>query len=208
MPKDTKGKLIVIYGINNLGKSTQAKLLVSTLNERGYVTEYLKYPIYNLEPTGPEINKILRGGGAQKISEVDLQRLYAQNRFDYQSVLSKTLAQGIHVVAEDYTGTGIAWGVTKGAMLEVLEQINQGLLVEDIAILLDGERFLEGKESDHLHERDDNLMHRCRQTHLDLAKRYHWRIIPANGSIEAVKNDIWELMLPLVHNPEISKLER
>ena len=202
MPRDTKGKLIVIYGINNLGKSTQAKLLVSTLNERGYTTEYLKYPIYDLEPTGPKINKILRGGGAQKISEIDLQRLYAQNRFDYQSVLSKTLARGIHVIAEDYTGTGIAWGVAKGAALDSLEQINQGLLVEDIAILLDGERFLEGKESEHLHERDDDLMHRCRQTHLDLAKRYHWRIIPANGSIENVNNSIWESVLPLVHSPK------
>ena len=200
MPTDTKGKLIVIYGINNLGKSTQAKLLVNTLNEGGYTTEYLKYPIYNLKPTGQKINKILRGGGAQKISELELQRLYAQNRFDYQATIAKTLARGIHIVAEDYTGTGIAWGATKGAPLEALEQINQGLLIEDIAILLDGERFMEGKESDHLHERDDELMSRCRQTHQMLAKRYGWHVIPANLAIESVQQLIWQFVSGILDN--------
>lgn len=198
MPQDTKGKLIVIYGINNLGKSTQAKLLTSTLNERGIQTEYLKYPIYDLAPTGPEINKILRSGGGQIISEIELQKLYAQNRFDYQSTLQKLLARGVTVVAEDYTGTGLAWGVTKGASLEELEKINAGLITEDLAILLDGKRFLEGKEEAHLHEKDDNLMNRCRQTHLDLAKRYEWKILLANDEIKPIQEKIFALAIDLL----------
>lgn len=189
-----RGTLIVLYGTNNLGKSTQAKLLVAKLIAAGKPTEYLKYPVYDCEPTGPRLNQILRGGGPQLISEIELQKLYAQNRRDFQPQLEKKLAAGITVVAEDYTGTGLAWGVTKGAELSTLEQQNEGLLVEDLAILLDGERFLSGKEENHLHESSDELMLRCRQVHLDLAKKYGWKIVDANQPVEAVTAAVWQIV--------------
>ncbi|HLC89890.1 MAG TPA: hypothetical protein VJG65_02935 [Patescibacteria group bacterium] len=188
------GKFIVLYGSNNLGKSTQAKLLVTNLIKHGFPAEYLKYPIYDLAPTGQQINKILRGGGTQKISELELQNLYAQNRRDFQPTVAKKLNQGIHLVAEDYIGTGLAWGVTKGAPLEDLEKQNKGLLKENLAILLDGERFLDGKEKNHLHESSDELMTKNRQVHLDLAKKYGWQMIDANQPIEKVQQDIWRLV--------------
>lgn len=188
---DTKGKLIVIYGTNNLGKTTQAKLLVSNLNQAGYPTEYLKYPIYD-SPTGLKINRILRGGKIQTILELKLQKLYAQNRHDFQPQLQNKLAQGINVVAEDYIGTGLAWGTTKGASLTDLEEQNQNLIKEDLAILLDGKRFLDGKEENHLHEQSDEWMKKCRQIHLNLAQKYGWQVINANQPIEIIAGQIWQ----------------
>ena len=44
--KNKKGKFIVLYGNNNVGKSTQAKLLVEKLKEKGENVRYFKYPIY------------------------------------------------------------------------------------------------------------------------------------------------------------------
>ncbi len=44
--------LITLYGVNNIGKSTQARFLVERLQAEGHRVEYLKYPIYDLEPTG------------------------------------------------------------------------------------------------------------------------------------------------------------
>ena len=199
--KKNQGKMIVIYGSNNLGKTTQAKLLVEKLNQEGFKTEYLKYPIYDCEPTGPQINQILRSGQPQKITELELQELYAQNRLDYQPRLAEKLNQGINIVAEDYIGTGLAWGVTKGAPLDKLEKQNQGLIKEDIAILLAGERFLDGKEENHLHEKSDKLMNKNRQVHLDLAKRYNWQIVEANEPVEKVQNNIWEKVKATLDNP-------
>lgn len=193
------GKLIVLYGINNLGKTTQAKLLVKKLQGLGLRAEYLKYPIYELKPTGPKINQILRSGNKQNISEEEFQNLYAQNRRDYEPMVKKKLGEGISIVAEDYIGTGIAWGVSKGADLNILEKQNQDLLSEDIAILLDGERFLEGKESNHLHESNDSLMQRCRQIHKDLAKKYKWYIINANQPIDSVHQDIIKIIQKTLH---------
>jgi len=187
-----KGKLIVLYGINNLGKTTQAKLIVERLEKLGRKVQYLKYPIYDLEPTGPKINEMLRGGKKQNISEIEFQSIYAQNRQDYQPKLIETLNNGIDVVAEDYTGTGIAWGITKGADLVELEKINQNLLKEDLAIMLEGERFLSGKEDNHLHESNDDFMNLCRQSHEILAQRYGWKKVNAMGNIEEVSNKIWQ----------------
>jgi dTMP kinase len=188
------GKFIVLYGINNLGKSTQAKLLVERLQQAGLATEYIKYPNYDLEPTGPQLNEILRSGRIQTMPEIELQTLYAQNRRDYQPTLIEMIKAGKTVVAEDYTGTGLAWGVTKGAALEELEQINGDLIKENLAILLDGERFLEGKESNHLHEKNDDLMNRCRATHRELAERYGWQIVNANQPPEVVADQTWQIV--------------
>lgn len=189
-----KGKFIVIYGTNNLGKSTQAHLLVHAIQKLGKKAEYLKYPVYTLDPTGPKINEILRKKIVQNISEENFQSLYAQNRRDFEPRLLKKLREGVHIVAEDYIGTGLAWGMTKGANRHILEYQNQGLLREDIAILLDGERFLDAKENSHLHEKSDELIKKCRETHRTLAKKLGWHIIHANQTREKVQHDIWEVV--------------
>ncbi len=196
-----KFMFIVLYGINNLGKTTQARLLVERLRREGFAAEYLKYPIYGLTPTGPALNDILRSGNPQRMSEVALQALYAQNRRDYQPVLERKLASGMVVVAEDYTGTGIAWGLAKGAPRETLERMNADLRREDVGIWLDGERFLTGREDRHLHESSPELISRCRQTHRTLAERYGWLPVNANQSVPHVADDIWRLVAERIARP-------
>jgi thymidylate kinase len=47
-----RGKFIVLYGANNLGKSTQVELLVNNLRtlQHWKLTHKVKYPIYDLDP--------------------------------------------------------------------------------------------------------------------------------------------------------------
>jgi len=189
-----EGLFIVIYGINNIGKSTQVEMLVNALEKSELKVEYLKYPIYDLSPTGPKINKILRSGEQQEISEEEFQGLYAKNRYDFQPQLIKKLDEGINVVAECYTGTGLAWGWTKGADLEKLIEINKGLLQPDIDILLDGDRFLAGKEETHQHETNDDWMEQCRKNFLELAVRFNWDVVNANQEPEEVHQEILEVI--------------
>ena len=101
------------------------------------------------------------------------------------------LESGIWAIAEDYKGTGISWGVTYGIPLKVMEDINAGLIDEDMAILLDGERFGAGIEREHLHESGERWG-QAREVHLDLAKRYGWEVVNANYSIERVTSEIWQ----------------
>jgi len=211
MSKKQLGKFIVIYGSNNLGKSTQVKLLSCKILESKKDVLTIKYPIYSLKPTGQKINNIIRkevGTGKALTSELELQKIYAQNRMDFQPQLLGILEAGINVVAEDYAGTGIAWGMTKGMTIRKLEEINRGLVSPDLAILLDGSRFEQAKEIKHRYENADaweqlrqlNLFspngswERNREIHQILARRYGWKMVDANQNVDKVAQDIWDLV--------------
>lgn len=197
-----RGKFIVIYSPNNLGKSTQLELLKARLAGEGGKYVFIKYPRYDLEPTGPLINAILRHPDTldKEYTEAELQELFAQNRRDFQPQLEQLLAEGTTVIAEDYKGTGIAWGMTRDVPLEYLESINSDLLEPDLSILLDGKRFIQGKENGtHRNESAEQVLwEKNRKIHQDLAKRYTWHIVNANQTKEKVHQDIWKLVEPVL----------
>ena len=189
-----QGKFITLYGINNIGKSTQAHLLVEHLKRIGHKVVFLKYPLYDLAPTGQILNEILRGNKTQELTEEELQTLFMQNRLDFEPQLKHFLAEGTTVVAEDYTGTGIAWGLAKGLDQAWLEQKNQHLVREDLAILLRGKRFLQAKEKGHLHEENDQLIEKVDAILMQLAKKYAWQVVDAEGSVEQVAARIFTVV--------------
>ncbi len=182
--------LITLYGINNIGKSTQAKKLVERLESEGKTVKYIKYPVYEIEPTGRFLNDFLRGGG--RVSEEELQMWFALNRYQFEPTLKKWLEEGVIVVAEDYTGTGLAWGTAKGANLEWLESLNKYLVREDLAILLDGERFKEAVEEGHVHETNEEFMRKSREVHLMLGEKYGWKKVEVTGGIEETAEKVWD----------------
>src|SRR3989338_7485375 len=108
--QNDRGKFIVFYGINNLGKTTQAKILVDKLKLHGLKAEYLKYPVYDIAPSGPILNNYLRQNNFYNLSAREIQIIYAFNRLQFEKTLVEKVAQGINIVAEDYTGTGLTWG--------------------------------------------------------------------------------------------------
>lgn len=188
-----KGKFIAFYGINNIGKTTHALRLVNRLNASGYKAVYIKYPKYDLAPSGPYLNKILRKSkhNVQPISEEELQVWFALNRYQIEPYVRKLLTEGKNVVAEDYTGTGLAWGWLKGANLAWLEEINKYLLKEDLAVLLEGKRTLKAKESNHIHESDDILVEKSKKVHSILAKKYGWKIVKLANTKDETADKVW-----------------
>lgn len=187
-----KGKLIVLYGINNLGKTTQAKLLVDKINATGRQAEYIKVHIYDQAPDGPMISDYLRGGNPYDLTPREFQLLAAVNKYHYQATLKEKLEQDIIVVAEDYWATSVAWGVGAGVDKQFLIRLNEGLIKEDLAFLFDGERFLDSTEPGHRHEVDMDLTNRVRQVHLELGQEYGWKKVNANDAIINIHTLIWE----------------
>ena len=173
---------ITLYGINNIGKTTHTVRLVKRL----------KKAVYDVHPSGDFLNKVLRSGESQMLSEEELQLWFVLNRTQFQPILKGWLDAGKIVVAEDYTGTGIAWGTTKGLETAWLESLNKHLIKEDVAILLDGERTTQAIEKDHLHEEDHNLMERCRRVHLKLGKKYGWKRVEVQPKKSDTFDLIWE----------------
>lgn len=186
-----RGKFIAIYGPNNIGKSEQASRLVQNLRDKGVNASYLKYPVYDLDPTGPILNSILREG--RKSAAVETQTYFAKNRRDFEPTLKNRVATGEWIVAEDYTGTGFAWGITYGVDLKILEELNMGLIDEDLAICLLGERFSTGIEKEHLHEQSGRW-ERNREMHRKLAGILGWNVVNANQTMEKVAKDIKDIV--------------
>lgn len=196
-----KGKMITIYGINGIGKTTQVEILVDYLKEKGLNASRLKYPVYELEPEGPFIYKYLRDPDFRCKNELttdELQMKYVENRKRYEPELKKRLEAGEWIIAEDYLGTGISWGLTWGGDLEFLEEINNKLLQPDLSILMHGHRFTTALEKDHRNEMESERIKICKNFHLLLACRYGWEIINANRDIEEVKLEIADKVNKLI----------
>ncbi|MBI2634596.1 hypothetical protein HYW82_02940 [Candidatus Peregrinibacteria bacterium] len=193
----TKGKFITIYGINNIGKTTHAKRLVDRLRKDGFKAEYLKYPVYELEPTGPFLNRMLRSG-KQNIPEDQLQLWFVLNRCQFQPKLQKMLNKGIIVVAEDYTGTGIGWGIAKGLTLSWMEEINKYLLKEDLAIFLHGKRDTRAVEENHVHEQNPDLLKKSESVFRKLAEKYKWQKVKLADKIEDTAEKCWQAAIKTI----------
>ncbi|MDO8581474.1 MAG: hypothetical protein Q7S16_01235 [bacterium] len=193
-----KGKLIVLYGINNLGKTTQAKMLTDRLRREKKDVVYIKYPIYTLAPSGPIVSAYLREGNPYALTPREFQTITALNRTQYESTLQAILERGTIVVAEDYLGTGIAWGEGAGVDPKFLRDINSALYKEDIAILLHGRRFTFSIEKNHTHEEDSTLMERVRVAHEQCADERGWIRVAVDGTKEYVHEKIWEIIKKLL----------
>lgn len=186
------GFIAAFYGMNNIGKSSVIRGIVEKLGEKAFS---LKYPIYNI-PSGRRINAYLRGGNPEGLTPIEAQRIFAQNRVDFEPQLLKMSKRRIAVL-EDYNGTGKAWGmITTGATIEEMEEINKGQLEPDLNVLLDGERFKGAIEANHKHESiDDEAWERGRRIHLELAKRYGWEIVEVRfGELEREIDECVELI--------------
>ncbi len=194
-----KKSFIAIYGITNLGKTTQVEIIKERCKVENIPIHIQKYPIYDLEPTGPLIRQAIKEGNPKKFSAGEIQALMAKNRFDHNEWIRDHLhfdGGTSSIIAEMYTGTGIAYGKGDGVHSEYLLALNKGLVVPDITILLDGNRFMESVESSHRFEQDHEKTEAIRQIHLDLAAKNNWHLVNANQSKAEVHQQIWSLIKP------------
>ena len=189
-----KGIFIVLYGVNSTGKSTQNDLLTKRLQNSGHAVTSLKYPLYDIEPSGPMINEYLRRDNPLKLTPREFQIIQVVNRTQYDNELRRLLAEGTHIVAEDYTGTGIAWGMAAGIDKRFLVRLNTHLLREDIGILFNGKQFIDGKEDEHTHEEDDDLIVRSYSAHRELASDSDWYIIASDKAPNVVHAEVWRIV--------------
>ena len=188
-----RGALITIYGINNLGKTTHATILAKNLEKLGLKVKLIKYPIYDIEPSGTFLNSVIRSE-KQNMTEEELQLWYVINRYQYQAELERLLNDGFIVIAEDYSGTGIAWGIAKGLDEKWIIDANKYLINPDLAILFEGKRMLSAKEKIHIHEQNDELMEKCREVHVHLAEKFGWVRMLIEGTINNSAKKLWSIV--------------
>lgn len=195
MADNTRGNLIVLYGVNNMGKTTQAKMLVESLILHfSKQAEYIKYPIYTIEPSGTLINSYIKQGNPNKLTPREFQLLHVLNRTQHQADLRKKLEKGTWIVAEDYIGSGIAWGMAEGIKKDFLYTINSHLIQEDLGILFTGKPFAEQIDKNNIHETNTDLTNKANQAFDQLSKEFSWHQIKADQDKQAVQQEILNII--------------
>lgn len=193
-----KGRIVVIEGMDKAGKTTQSRVLVSALRNKGKLCDSLDFPDYST-PIGREIKSFL--DGKRDYPDETKLMLLSANRWERKEIIDRTLSNGTILVMNRYYHSNLAYGVSKNLELDWLMTLDRGLPKEDLCIVLEIRPTISESRSKHagdLFENDKDLLKNVYKNYRKLAKLFNWKIINGERSKEEVSRDILNMVLKFV----------
>jgi dTMP kinase len=190
----TSGKIIVIEGIDNAGKTTQSRLLVNFLKSNGKICTCLDFPDYST-PIGSEIRAFL--DGKRQYPDQAKFMLLSANRWERSTDIHSMLESGTIVIMNRYYQSNLVYGVSKKMDLDWLQNLDKGLPREDLCIILDISQDISisrSKNKVDLFEGDYSLLDKVNKNYKKLARDFNWKVVKANTSKEEVGQKIVEIV--------------
>ena len=189
-----RGRIIALEGIDQSGKRTQTRLLANELKKKGARVSTISFPIYK-SPSGQQIQRFLQG--KQEYPATALHMLYSLNRWENQEQIVKLTQDSDFVIADRYSPSNLAYGVSRGLSLKWLQGLDLGLPTASLVILLDvpvHSSFTRKYKGRDVHERDEQFLSKVRRTYGTLAKKLEWRVIDATPSVDEVHAAVWSIV--------------
>ena len=193
-----KGRIVVIEGMDKAGKTTQSRVLVSALRNKGKLCASLDFPDYST-PIGREIKSFL--DGKRDYPDETKLMLLSANRWERKETIDRMLSNGTILVMNRYYHSNLAYGVSKNLELDWLMTLDRGLPKEDLCIVLEIRPTISESRSKHagdLFENDKDLLKNVYKNYRKLAKLFNWKIINGERSKEEVSRDIINMVLKFV----------
>ena len=215
------GKLIVFEGTDGSGKSTQFEYLTKRLKQENTEFRTIVFPQYS-EPSSALIRMYLGGEFGQNPSDVNAyaaSTFYAVDRFaSYHKVWGEYYKNGGIILSDRYTTSNAVHQGSKidpanrsefFRWLQELEYAHMELPEPDLVVYLDvptglTDRLMRKRETNththaDIHEKDMEYLRLCRQTGLEAAAYFGWRVVHcdrdgAMRSIEDIHEEIYELV--------------
>jgi thymidylate kinase len=189
-----RGLLIAFYGPSGVGKSRQIDLLGEKLKTERMPFKKVIFPIFELGESGAKLKRLVYKK-ERPLPEEEIQKLFTENRLEFEPTMRKWLDSGVTVLVKDYVGTGIVWGVTRGMLPERIEEINKDYTQADVSVLIDGPRRLDLRPGEgHIYQDDEDEWYRARKVYLQMADKYGWIVVDGDAPILTVANRIWTLV--------------
>ncbi len=205
------GKFITLEGPEGSGKSTQAKMIIHHLAERGIEAICTREP--GGTALGEAIRKILQhnAAGEAPCERAELLLFEASRNQLVEKVIRPALEKGTWVICDRFIDSTTAYqGFARGLPIEEVQAINRFTINDvspDLTLLLDlevetgferiAQRFLELDESADRFEQEERSFHeRVRQGYLKLAEEEpnRFKIVDASQEPKAVSVDIWAIL--------------
>jgi dTMP kinase len=193
-----KGRIVVIEGMDKAGKTTQSRVLVSALRNKGKLCASIDFPDYST-PIGREIKSFL--DGKRDYPDETKLMLLSANRWERKETIDRMLLNGTILVMNRYYHSNLAYGVSKNLELDWLMTLDRGLPKEDLCIVLEIRPTISESRSQHagdLFENDKDLLKNVYRNYRKLAKLFNWKIINGERSKEEVSSDILNMVLKFV----------
>lgn len=190
-----KGKIIVFEGIDKAGKTTQAKLLEKRLGSK---CVRIDFPDYST-PVGKEIKQFL-AGKRNYPDEVKMMLLSA-NRWEKKVQIEKIISKGTTVIMNRYYQSNLVYGISKGLKLDWLLSLDNGMPNADIVIVIDIKPKTLVSRSKNVvdtFEKDLELIRRVKKNYRILGKKFKWRIVEGETSIDEVHDQVLRIVKKFV----------
>ena len=193
-----QGLLIAIEGLDQSGKQTQAGLLRDRLKQDGRKARLVAFPDYATS-IGEEIARALQG--EREYGPDVMQLLYVANRYERTPDLRRWLDGGLILVCDRYMASSIAYGEAQGLDPAWLTDMQKFLPPPALTIMLDisPDTAVKRKSADRdRYERDLAMQGRVRESYLRLAAAQQWVVLDGEREKEAIADDIFQAVSPIV----------
>jgi dTMP kinase len=192
-----KGKIIVIEGIDKAGKTTQASLLLKKL--KSHKCMKFDFPDYST-PVGKEIKQFLDGN--RKYPDEVKMILLSANRWEKKAEIERLIAKGTTIIMNRYYQSNLVYGMSKGLKLSWLLALDDGLPKADLVIIIDIKtKTLINRSKNGIidtFEKDLKLLGKVKKNYRILAKKFNWRIINGENSVNDVNSEVLQIVKKIV----------
>ena len=194
----SRGRFITFEGGEGAGKSTQIRLLASSLRQSGLDVVETREP--GGSPSAEEIRSLLVTGAADRWSPMAETLLFYAARVEHwRQVIDPALARGAHVVCDRFADSTMAYQAYAGGLdrkfIDDLHRLTMAEAVPDVTLVFDlpvdeGLRRASARSGaeTRFESKGREFHEHLRQGFLDIAKRDAKRcaVIDAAQSIERV----------------------
>ena len=139
----TRGKLILIEGLDRTGKSTQCEIISQKLLN----CELIKFPDRTTS-IGKEINSYLTDS-EYELPDQSIHLLFSANRWERNEYIKNQLENGKNIVMDRYVYSGVAYSAAKGTPgmdLDWCYSCDKGLVRPDVTFFLMNKKSNENRD--------------------------------------------------------------
>ena len=190
---------MLFEGADRCGKSTQAARLVAALNARGVAAELWRYPD-RTTAMGKMIDEYLRSKAEMTDGAIHL--LFAANRWEKKEMMERKLREGVTLVCDRYSYSGVAFTAAKNAPgldLNWCRAPEIGLPRPDALLYLElslDEAARRGGFGEERYETTE--IQRAVKQSFDDMKEGWWNIIDANRDMDVIQSEVLDIAVRTV----------